>query len=99
MFLVGVHDVIHAPPEPFSIVPDEICGLQWFCASTQFTIAFRSGICGGSFLLTSGRKQYRRQNHCDERWGKRGFHRPNDKEMLASSYFAKVVAVSHGRVV
>ena len=43
MLLIGVLDAIDAFPEPFSIVPNEICGLQGLCASG---CALRSEICG-----------------------------------------------------
>jgi hypothetical protein len=51
VLLVGVLDAIDAFPEPFSIVPNEICRLQRLCASG---CALRSEICGSSLLLTSG---------------------------------------------
>src|SRR5262249_3855735 len=49
-FLVGLLDAINAFPQPFSIVPNEICRLEGLCASG---CASRSGIQGTSSLLTS----------------------------------------------
>ena len=49
MLLVGLLDVIDAFPEPFSIVPNEICRLQGLRASE---CAWSNGICGGSFLFS-----------------------------------------------
>jgi hypothetical protein len=51
MLLVGLLDVIDAFPESCSIVPNEIGSLQGLCA---FRFGLRSGVCGGSFSLTSG---------------------------------------------
>jgi hypothetical protein len=53
MFIVGLLDAIYGLPEDCSIVSNEICSLQRLCAFMYFAFAFRIGICGGIFLLTS----------------------------------------------
>ena len=53
MFIVGPLDAIYGLPEDCSIVSNEICSLQRLCAFMYFAFAFRIGICGGIFLLTS----------------------------------------------
>ena len=53
MFIVGLLDAIYGLPEDCSIVSNEICSLQRLCAFMYFAFAFRIGIGGGIFFLTS----------------------------------------------